>query len=516
MIAAWELDSYLSYRNQLCTRSQDDSFNINDNIESSYDLKESRSQDGTLNTYDDEQPQSSIDLNGSHFKDDKFYNHDIGNPKSSYYINEPRSQDVTFSSSDIGTLQSSSELQERSQAGTFKNNYIEIPQSSYELKELRSQDDVFNNNAIGNPLSSSDLDDHSFQDGQLNNSDTEKSQRTFDLTSSHSYDGIDNDKETSRRNLDVEAPRSQVDTLYINDTGNPEKSPDLNDPGKLCDKYPPKAIVFGVSKCGSGPLRMFLNAHPDIYNAPVRVFEGGSEKSVNYFDVHYKKGLSWYLSQMPCSGPDSVVIDHTIQYFKKSFVPKRAYMFNRNVKLILLVREPISRTVSQYLQSTEAHSPRGERYGDFDEFVLDESGETIDPLKFGVSASSYIIHLRNWLEVFPLDQFLIIDLLELAKQPLKPLQKLEQFLGVSSYFDEDNVYFNKTRGFYCVKVYNKGVVKAVKCPQSTKGREHPQISDRTFNLLKDYFDPLNEQFFKTIGKEFNWTTIKRDTETQPQ
>ena len=171
-----------------------------------------------------------------------------------------------------------------------------------------------------------------------------------------------------------------------------------------------------------------------------------------------------------------------------------------------MVREPISRTVSQYLQSRETY--KGDDFGDFDSFVLDKSRTKVDSENFAVSASSYYVHLQKWFDVFPLSQFQIIDLYELAKNPLKPLKELERFLEVSSYFDSDNVYFNETRGFHCVKVYGKpgkylcGVSKS-------KGQERPQVTDTTYNLLKDYFDPLNEQFFESIEKEFNWTTTKR-------
>ena len=309
----------------------------------------------------------------------------------------------------------------------------------------------------------------------------------------------------NRRYRRATIPRAQDGTMYNNDLGNIQRSSDMRGPGKSCDRYPPKAIVIGVTKCGTGALKMFLNAHPDIDNAPVKA---KGTKSVNYFDLHYKEGLTWYLSQMPCSGPDRIVIDHTPQYFRRNSNPKRIYMFNSTIKLILLVREPISRTVSQYLQSKESH--RGEEFGDVNSFVLDEAGEKINTENFAVSASSYHVHMQKWLEMFPLRQFQIIDVSELAKHPLKPLKELESFLGVRSYFDDENVYFNETRGFHCVKVYSKA--GKYLCGVPSKGREHPQLTDTTYNLLKEHFDPLNDQFFKSIGKEFNWTTIKRNTQ----
>ena len=269
---------------------------------------------------------------------------------------------------------------------------------------------------------------------------------------------------------------------------------------KECERFPPKAIVFGVTKCGTGALTMFLNAHPDIDNAPTK----NAGKAVNFFEVHYKGGVNWYIRQMPCSKPDHVIVDHNPQYFRQKNVPKRIYDFNSTMKLILLIREPISRTVSQYLQSSNG---RRETAPDVNTFVLDTSGKKIDTENFAVSASAYYNHLQNWLEYFPLNQILFIETMDLAKNPLKPLRELETFLGVRPYFNSENVYFNATRGFFCVKLSYKD--KGYNCAGSNKGREHPQLYDTTYNMLKEYFDPLNKKLFKTIGQEFNWTTVKR-------
>ena len=272
---------------------------------------------------------------------------------------------------------------------------------------------------------------------------------------------------------------------------------------KDCERYLPKAIVIGVANSGAETLRMLLHAHPDIANAPVRTTPSIWERSsVNYFDQHYEEGINWYIKQMPCSEPNKMIIDHTTEYFQKDFVPKRVFMFNSTIKLILVVKEPISRTVSQYV---ELKSERSSLY--VESFVLDKAGKRIDKSDSAVSASSYYQYMKKWLKVFPLKQFYIVDGSELETDPLKQLTELETFLGVNAYFNTDNVYFNKTRGEYCVQLYYKE--NEFQCVGSTIERVLPQLSDTTYNLLKEYFDPLNDMLFKTIRKEFNWTTDKR-------
>ena len=270
----------------------------------------------------------------------------------------------------------------------------------------------------------------------------------------------------------------------------------------LCKRYPPKALLIGVPKSGTAALRMFLRSHPEIDNA----FKSASSKhGVDYFTENYEKGLVWYIKQMPCSEPNRMIIDHTPQYFRAASIPERVYQFNSTIKLILIVREPISRSVSQILQMN-ATRPNMDKTVDIDSFLTDETGKNIDFTNGVVLKSNYYIQIKKWLDVFRFDQFYIVDGNELFRSPLRQLRELETFLGVTPYYNTENVFLGATRGCYCVKAYNKR--KGLQCVSKGKGRVHPRLKDTTFNLLKKYFEPYNEQFFKSIGKRFNWTVAK--------
>lgn len=271
-----------------------------------------------------------------------------------------------------------------------------------------------------------------------------------------------------------------------------------------CQKFPPKAICFGVTKSGTGALRMFLGAHPEIDIAPAKTPDLGlwEKPSVSFFDLHYEEGLDWYLNKMPCSKPNKIIIDHTPQYFKKNFVPRRIYMFNSTIRLLLVLREPISRTVSHYLQMKDMR-PNFDQSLDIETFLMDESGKRIDIENPAVSMSAYILYLKKWLSIFNLDQIYIVDGNEFARSPLRQLKEIETFLGIKSFFNSDIVYYNETRGFYCVKMLETD--KRFQCGGVKKGRTHPKLTEPTFNQLKEYFEPYNKRLFRLIGKQFNWT-----------
>ncbi len=66
--------------------------------------------------------------------------------------------------------------------------------------------------------------------------------------------------------------------------------------------------------------------------------------------LRFSKGLNWYKSQMPLSYPSDLLIEKTPAYFSNPKVAKRIHKFNPNISLILIVRDPIVRAVSDYVQ----------------------------------------------------------------------------------------------------------------------------------------------------------------------
>mgnify|MGYP000024606353 CR=1 FL=1 len=73
---------------------------------------------------------------------------------------------------------------------------------------------------------------------------------------------------------------------------------------------------------------------------------------VHFFDnnTHYNAGFGWYLDQMPKSFPDQITIEKTPKYFIDPNVPQRIQKMNPEMKLILIVRNPIDRVISDYTQ----------------------------------------------------------------------------------------------------------------------------------------------------------------------
>lgn len=65
---------------------------------------------------------------------------------------------------------------------------------------------------------------------------------------------------------------------------------------------------------------------------------------------YYDQGFDWYRRQMPFSFEGQVTIEKTPNYFVDWEVPERVYNLNSSIRLVLVVRNPIDRAISDYVQ----------------------------------------------------------------------------------------------------------------------------------------------------------------------
>ena len=263
----------------------------------------------------------------------------------------------------------------------------------------------------------------------------------------------------------------------------------------------PDAIVIGVRKCGTRALLEFLSIHPRIRTC---------RTEVHFFDddINYSQGLGWYRKQMPKSLAQHVVIEKTPAYFVTDEVPKRVRDMSKNVKFLVIVRDPTERAISDFVQILL--KSRG-RLTSFEKFITKDKSQTeLKTTSNAVEIGVYIQHLKKWLKYFSLSQFHFVSGEELTqKNPAKELQAVEKFLNIEPFIREKFFYLNTTKRFYCLsRNFESARVKNSRnsgCLSEGKGRPHPDVRDDIRRLLQDYYRPFNEQFYEAVGRDFNWS-----------
>ena len=285
---------------------------------------------------------------------------------------------------------------------------------------------------------------------------------------------------------------SQMDHHNMETIGEVDQADEDNDRYcvGLAQRFP-QAIIIGVRKGGTRALINMLKIHPEIFAA---------RTEIHYFDrdENFFKGVQWYIEKMPFTNKNHITIEKSPSYFVVDHVPQRISLLSQQLKLLLIVRNPVERVVSDFLQlDSKRLKKNGNRYP-FEELVFRSSG-AVNERYSPVSISMYDIHFQRWLKYFSLEQIHIVDGDALIENPIPELQKAEKFLGVSAYFNENLFYFNETKGFYCWKKSGRPT-----CLGDGKGREHPTLSTSVRSKLQNFFAPHNENFFHLCQCHFSW------------
>ena len=265
-----------------------------------------------------------------------------------------------------------------------------------------------------------------------------------------------------------------------------------------CKQRLPQCLIIGNFKCGTQELLEFMFMHPRIriYREPA--FE------LHFFTGSYGKGYEWYRKQMPCSYHGQITVEKSPDYFQDARAPDRIYEMNHNMKLIAMVRDPIERAISHFSFINDT----ARKYGyQLDCCAFSSRGE-VNRNCFAVTHSIYNEGIKRYFKVFNKSQIMIINNDDFRKDLYKVLHDIETFLEIEHVIGEKYFAFIENKGFYCVRsVTNR---TCVACYDHRRGQKNTYnafirpVSNSTVDKLRTFFKPYNDQFFKEIGRNFNW------------
>lgn len=254
------------------------------------------------------------------------------------------------------------------------------------------------------------------------------------------------------------------------------------------EKRLPKSLIIGVKKAGTRALLEFLRLHPDVR---------ATGPETHFFDRHYRRGIEWYRRQMPPSLPDQITMEKTPSYFVTSQVPPRIRSMSPEVRLLVVVRDPVTRALSDYAQTA---SKRPNSTPSFESLAF--HGDEVDSGWSAIRIGLYADHLSRWLDHFPARRIHVVSGEELVRDPAQEMALVQDFLGLHRLVSRDHFYFNRTKGFPCLKK-SEGSGNP-HCLGKTKGRAHPRLAEIHMRRLRSFFEPHNQRFYRMVGRDFHW------------
>ena len=253
----------------------------------------------------------------------------------------------------------------------------------------------------------------------------------------------------------------------------------------------PDFLVIGVGRGGTTSCFHYLSQHPSILPA--------AYDEIGFFDENFHLGLNWYRSMFPTKYlkkniaekfDKCLTYDVTPSYIRKPCVARHVKELFPEMKLIAVLRNPVDRAYSHYIQSIRNKKITSS----FEEIIerdmkavkkFEDSNSVIDDEYFmdlieksHLARGFYAQQLKIWFELFDRKQILILSSEELAADTIKTMNKIFQFLGLPDY----------------------------KIPDTRKRNtdSYPNMNMDTRRKLITFYSKYNQDLLKLSNEEFDW------------
>lgn len=105
----------------------------------------------------------------------------------------------------------------------------------------------------------------------------------------------------------------------------------------------PQFLGIGVQKGGTTSLYSLLKKHPNIYLP--------TKKEIHFFTLNFYKGNEWYENHFDACSSKQICGEVTPYYIFHPYALQRIKQLCPEVKLIILLRDPVQRALSHYFHS---------------------------------------------------------------------------------------------------------------------------------------------------------------------
>lgn len=259
----------------------------------------------------------------------------------------------------------------------------------------------------------------------------------------------------------------------------------------------PDFMIIGAQKGGTTSLFRLLEKHPCIVPA--------ARKEVHYFDNMYNDlqyGLNWYRAHFPMflsryykrwiHRQKMLTGEASPYYIFHPRAPERIFNVVPRVKLILLLRDPVTRAYSHYHHSVRKgyesltfeqaiDQEEGRLAGEVEKLCEDTYYVSFNHAHFSyLSRGIYLKQVLNWHRYFPKEQLLILRSEDFFSDPARIYNQVLEFLELPA------------RNLDSYPKYN--------------GRDqYPGINPNTRKQLTEYFHLYNEKLCEYLGMDFDWS-----------
>ena len=194
-------------------------------------------------------------------------------------------------------------------------------------------------------------------------------------------------------------------------------------------------VVAGTQKGGTTALYSYLNEHDNIVMASTKEVHFFDNESYFNNDIDYSIYHSFFKEKNDGELCQKLYGEATPIYMYWNEVPKRIYNYNKYMKFIIILRNPIDRAHSHWNMERE----RNNDTTSFSDAIYNEKNRCKEALPLQHRIFSYLDRgfytkqIKQIWKYFPKEQTLILKSEDLKNNPSKVLSEVSKFLKINNF-----------------------------------------------------------------------------------
>lgn len=285
-------------------------------------------------------------------------------------------------------------------------------------------------------------------------------------------------------------------------------------------------LIIGAGRSGTTSLCEHLKHHPEICFSTM--------KEIPFFSIEeiYQRGYKYYHSFF--KHPEKPIIASSDTYLLiDRNAPEKIKQYNPDMKIIIIMREPVERAYSSYIYAIN-NGHQKEEISFKESLLLEDKNinqkDIITQNNLGHFYSGlYYKHIKYWMKFFPEKNFLLLKTTDLKNKPSKTLSTISSFLGISDFKNIDEIHINKASGvksmflhrffinrnnsirkffgfitpiFFKKIVFNSGIIERINQLNAKKTNYYTKLTEKDKEMGTPYFaedlNNLKEEFHITF------------------
>lgn len=246
----------------------------------------------------------------------------------------------------------------------------------------------------------------------------------------------------------------------------------------------PDFLVIGAAKSGTTTLYEYLCRHPQIFMS--------TPKEPEFFarDEVYMRGLDWYASLLSETRPDQICGEASTKYMMYAEYPEAASRIAQalpNVKLIYVMRHPVDRAYSHFVQQIKTAQNTGAPLE-----VKETFEQNIARNDRFLDHSNYLKQIEQYLQFFPRKSMLLLLMEDLTRTTTDTLSRICRFLGIQDDIDlvqDQPVAVNvaRTHAEWFVRSQTTASLRKIPGVAAAAALLPQGVRDRTYQALKGLY-----------------------------